>query len=226
MVTVNQAMEFRVSWLDAPEVTAPELRATWCHLELWVGGRCVTRNEKPSGTARRGIDVSLYPLALWVAENWWSLGHEVSPSTNPPRSWVISAQGKDGWLRRHNFRAAGDGMPWPDLTLVPDGAVTHVRWTGDSSPRGRIAFVGQGEVFLPAGVALRALAESLVVPVLERLSESGVTGSLLHEEWATISALDDDEVAFCRAAAKLGLDRRGLRQRPGGAGGGTRRRRT
>ena len=41
---------------------------------------------------------------------------------------------------------------------------------------------------------------------LTRLSEQGITDTLLEREWAAIQQTDQDEAEYCRAAARLGLD--------------------
>ncbi|GAA4571830.1 ImmA/IrrE family metallo-endopeptidase [Planotetraspora kaengkrachanensis] len=42
--------------------------------------------------------------------------------------------------------------------------------------------------------------------MLTRLAERGITDTPLHKEWAEIRQADPDEVEFCLAAARLGLD--------------------
>ncbi len=78
-------LRFRFDWEPVIEaVRAPELRSTWARLEAWVGDTCITLVEDVStGSIRRSISVPLYPLAEWMAFNWWSIaadGRESSRS--------------------------------------------------------------------------------------------------------------------------------------------------
>ncbi len=53
-----------VEWERAPGVTAPELAATWCRLEITVRGRSLTLVEdRRGGGIRRAVHTSAYPLA-------------------------------------------------------------------------------------------------------------------------------------------------------------------
>jgi hypothetical protein len=124
--------EVRIEWLDAPDVRTPELAATWARYEIWVAGKCVTQVEAPDGTFRRSVYGSLYPLAEWVASNWWLLTSHIRPSAVEMRYWTWPNVRTYPWLRQHNLRGAGDGMAWPDLTLVAEGAVTRIAWTPDT----------------------------------------------------------------------------------------------
>jgi hypothetical protein len=206
MALNDRAFENRIEWLEADGVTSPELRETWARFEWWIGGRCVTQVEGADATLRRSVTLSLYPFAEWIAENWWSLLHEVRVSGHDERAWGWRNVGREPWLRRHNVRGAGDGMPWPDLTVVPEGSITRFRWRPDDGLGiRRVAFVGQGDAAISSEDAVRGLGE-LVEAVLARLSEQGIKRTALHEEWAVLRSTDGDEADFCAAAARLGLD--------------------
>lgn len=205
-VNATPDLQSRVEWLEAPGVTADELRQTWARFELWTDDRCLTQVTSPDGSLRRSITASLYPLAEWIAEHWWSLSFEVRPSAVPVGAWSWSFRDAHPWLRRHNLRAAGEGMPWPNLTVVPEGSITRLRWFRDESPqRGPVHFVSEGEALVPHVAAVAGL-RGIVELVLERLEEQGVFGTHLAREWAAIAAADSDEGEFCQAAARLGLD--------------------
>jgi len=205
-VSGDRVVESRIEWIAAEGVTSPELRETWARFEWWIDGRCVTQVEGPDGTLRRSVTVSLYPLAEWIAENWWSLLYEVRASGHDPSLWSWRNVGAQPWLHRHNVRAAGDGMPWPDLTVVPEGSTTRFWWRGDESPGlRRVSFVGQGQAVVASEGAVRGLS-MLVETVLGRLAEQGIKRTRLQEEWAALRSTDHSEAAFCTAVARLGLD--------------------
>ena len=53
---------------------APELRATWASLRIRAGKTAITRVfDGRSRTVREEIFVPIYPLAEWLATNWWFL---------------------------------------------------------------------------------------------------------------------------------------------------------
>ncbi|MGY4770319.1 ImmA/IrrE family metallo-endopeptidase (plasmid) [Kribbella sp. CWNU-51] len=203
---MSGGVEIRIEWLDAPKVSTPELAATWARYEVWVGNRCATQLEAADGTFRRSVFGSLYPLAEWIASNWWVLTSHVRPSAIESEYWTWSNVRVHNWLRSHNFRGAGDGMAWPNLTLVLEGAVAHAVWAPDvDQVYGSIRFVSGGSAFLPGDEAIEGLAR-LVDNVLQRLTEAGLPKTWLAEEWQAIASTSAEEQEFCRAVARLGRD--------------------
>jgi hypothetical protein len=97
-------------------------------------------------------------------------------------------------------------MPWPDATLVPEGALTRVVWKSGPGLAGQpVTFVNAGSAFVPADEVSDELAR-FVESVIDRLRDMGVTDTPLSKEWQEIRAIDEEEVEFARAAARLGLD--------------------
>jgi len=203
---VTASFDFRIEWLEAPGVTTPELAATWARYEIWLGDRCVTQVETADGTFRRGVYGSLYPLAHWIAANWWLLTSHVRPSAIDTRYWTWQNTRTYPWLRNHNFRAAGDGMAWPDLTLVPEGAVTQLVWSQDYSRHlTPVRFASDGSLMIRTDDVRRELT-AIVGHVIERLAETGLPKTPLTEDWTEIANADAEEQAFCETSARLGLD--------------------
>lgn len=203
MVALMGGLHTRIEWLDAPGVTSPDLAATWARYEIWVGEKCVTQVETPDGTIRRSIFGSLYPLAEWVATNWWFLTTEVRPSAIDTRYWTWRNIRQERWLSRHNLRAAGDGMAWPDCTVVPEGSVSRIVWAPTRSSA--LQFLSTGNVVAPSREVAASLA-ALVEDMLTRLSEMGQAETPLHKEWRAISQADGEERDFCATVARMGLD--------------------
>lgn len=203
---MSTLFDFRIEWLEAPGVTTPELAATWARYEIWTGGRCVTQVEAADGTFRRGVYGSLYPLAHWIASNWWLLTSHVRPSAVDTRYWTWQNLRTYPWLRQHNFRGAGDGMAWPDLTVVPEGAVTRIVWLQDYRRHlAPIRFASDGSHIVRAD-ELRSELVAIIDHVLERLTEAGLPKTPLAEEWTEIAKADSEEQSFCQTAARLGID--------------------
>jgi hypothetical protein len=203
---VSEAFVVRIEWLDAPGVSTTELASTWARYEIWIDGRCVTQVEDSDGTFRRSVYGSLYPLAEWVAANWWLLGNDIRPSAVDSRYWTWPSVRAQPWLVHHNLRAAGDGMAWPNLTVVPEGYITRAVWVPDRDRTlGPVRFVSVGDAWVRSEEVTEGLAK-LVDHVLDRLAEAGLPKTRLSEEWAEIASTDEEEGAFCRTVARLGLD--------------------
>jgi hypothetical protein len=206
MAGVSASLDFRIEWLDAPGVTTPELAATWARYEMWVGGRCVTQVEAADGTFRRGVYGSLYPLAYWIAANWWLLTSHVRPTAVDSQYWSWQYVRMQPWLRLHNFRGAGDGMAWPDLTVVPEGSVTQLAWRQDYERHSALVrFASDGQQWVRSE-DLRTELVAIVTRILDRLAEAGLPKTPIAEEWSSIAAADAEEADFCRTAARMGLD--------------------
>lgn len=204
---MNSPFEIEVSWEDAHGVTSPEIEATWARMVVKVNGKLVTLVHGADGTPRSGLYVSAYPLAEWIAFNWWALTSEVQVSSVPPTEWTWACATPNSWLQRHNLRAAGGGMSWPDLTIVPEGAVSSVVWTkSEPQPGGRgLRFLMSDRAIL-ASEAVTETLQQFVETVLERLRERDVRNSPLEREWMVMNALDADEQEFAVSAGRLGLD--------------------
>src|SRR5262249_41652143 len=193
---VTEALRFVIDWepVDA-SVRAAELRATWCRFELWIDGECLTLAEdSATKTVRHGSLLSLYPVAEWIAFNWWSLCYDGREDGLPAR------------FARRNLRSAGDGFLWPDCEFVPGGAFTLVRWSGGSPPgSNQLRFLSRGIRSLDTIDVQNALA-NVVETGLARLNEEGIRETPLHKEWRALQSIDPEEAEFCALAARLGLD--------------------
>ncbi len=210
---MTAAAETRIEWLDAPDVSTPELAATWARYQIWIDDQSVTAVATRDGTSRSSIYGSLYPLAEWIAANWWVLTTDVRPSAIDPRYWSWRNVPEQAWLTSHNLRAVGDGMAWPDLTIVPEGSVTRLLWATDRDPVYRhLRFLSGGDCWLRSDAVLTWL-RTTVEHVLDRLAEQGLPKTRLAEEWSTITGADAEEREFCAAAARLGLDPYALSER-------------
>jgi hypothetical protein len=211
-MTAEQELKITWEWEPAESVRTPEHRATWARIEIRVGSDLVTLVEdRGSGSSRRSIYCPLYPLAEWIAYNWWFLQAGTRPSNFLAQDGVLAAS---AWrplpatLREHHsIRASGDGFAWPDLLIVPDDSETRLVWGDDSvrSSRWPIRFLTRGDHRVRSVQVQREL-ELVVTGTLTRLAEQGVAGTVLEKEWAAIQQTDPDEAEYCRAAARLGLD--------------------
>ncbi|TDC64897.1 ImmA/IrrE family metallo-endopeptidase [Actinomadura sp. GC306] len=202
--------ELRIKWEWEPsgKVRAKEHAATWARIEIWVGSECVTLVEdRESGSSRRSIYCPLYPLAEWIAYNWWFIQSDARPARGLAFRWSADQPQASTLMRRHSIRGSGDGFLWPNLLIIPEGSQTRLVWQRDRSTSTDrvINYLNEGDVLADPTAVLQELA-SVVSEVLTRLAEEDVHDTPLHKEWAAIQQAHPDEVEFCHAAARLGLD--------------------
>lgn len=185
-------------WIAADGVATPELRATWARLRITVDGCAVSElRDDAAGASRDALYIPLYPLAEWIAANWFTL-------LNEPESPGRSTE-RDFW-RRHCVRAAAEGFALPELRIVTEGDTTLLRWLPVSFLAQRLRFVANGEARVGRSAVEEAL-RNLVDAVILRLRDGGVPSTnFLEEEWAAVASLDQEEADFCATVAAMGLD--------------------
>ncbi|MEO3860484.1 hypothetical protein [Acrocarpospora sp. B8E8] len=123
-MTESAKVRIEWEWEAAPHMKAVELRATFARLTIFVGQDCVTLVEdQESSSSRRAIAVSLYPLAEWLAYNWWFLQADSRHNEN-------EADARRS-RQRHSIRHAGDGFFWPDLYVLPEESHIRLTWHPD-----------------------------------------------------------------------------------------------
>lgn len=189
------ALDFE--WVDPGGARGPELRATWARLEVVAAGKVITRVlDQNTRSVRDGLFLPLYPVAEWIASNWWRLLYEVR-SPNAPET--------NGYASHHCLAEAGEGFALPALFLEPQGEKLRLSWSGRKLEKVPLEFLESGVSFLNREVVQIGLME-FVDAVVGRLEDEGVQDTFLQEEWRAIKNLASDEEEFCRIAAALGLD--------------------
>ncbi|MET8699081.1 hypothetical protein ABZW10_09450 [Kitasatospora sp. NPDC004723] len=201
---------FKVSWEweSAPGVRLPEHKATWARIEMRAGDDLITLVEDlDSGSSRRSIYAPLYPLAEWLAFNWWKLLYNSRLSRPELSNRLDQYRLTNPELRQNNFRRIGDGFAWPDVALIPAGKQTTLSWRPYSSPvaNWRIRYISRGDIIADSA-ELRGELARIINSVISRLDEQGLTSTALHKEWAAVASADPEEADYCRTAARLGLD--------------------
>lgn len=201
-------LEFFVEWEEAPTVRSPILASTWARLEIRVDGRPITRFwSEPTNAIRVGVHGSLFPLARWIARNWWHLLVE----TIPVPMVLDGARQAHGfvrpWMERHNLVHAREGMAYPDLSIYREDDLIGLRWLPDledvTTP-GR--FLGEGAAHLPRAEVEAGLA-NLVDSVIARTADlASDEVEALRADWSAIQAAGAEERSLCERLAALGLD--------------------
>lgn len=190
-------LSFDWDWMDGPGVNGPELAATWACLRIKVGQSVVTQVlDERAKTVREHLFVPLYPMAEWLAVNWWFLTAEQERAVNHEDT---------AFARRHSLAANREGYAYPDLHVFPFGNLTRLAWYRGTSPWAKIRFLDDGETQIESA-EFREICGDLVDSVVARLVGCGIEDSLLQQEWAAVREADAEETDFCRTAAGLGWD--------------------
>ena len=127
-------------WEDPGGARGEELRATWPRFTVTAGEDVVTRVlDLRTRGVRNSVYVPLYPIAEWVASNWWRLLYEV-------RSPRISA--RNGFDARHRLDAVSEGFALPALSFEPMGETVRLSWAPRELVHRPLELLGSGAVHL------------------------------------------------------------------------------
>lgn len=190
-------LAFDFDWEEPLGAKGPELRATWARLEVAVAGEVVTRVfDKRTRSVRTSLYLPLYPVAEWIASNWWRLLFETSSHQHSDRN---------GYASRHCLARAGEGFVLPTLFFEPLGEVFSLSWKATRRRCAPVEFVGDGNAWLKRESVCEELTRFLEA-VVGRLDAEGVQETPLQEEWEAIRELETEEQEFCRLSAALGFD--------------------
>ena len=194
-----RSFRFEYDWVDAENANGPELSATWASLRIVVYDSIVTRVvDNRAKTVRDSIYVSIYPLAEWLATNWWFLATEY-----PNREKLIDPE----FLRRHSLISGREGYALPDLKITSYGGRTNLIWNRCAPEWTKVEFLEQGRASVGSEDFRQACAE-LIEGVVRRLEAVGIQDTLLQNEWHAIQRTETDreEREFCETVAGLGWD--------------------
>ena len=192
-----EQLRFDIDWMDAEGVNGAELAATWASLRIHTESSAITLAlDARAKTVRDRLYVSLYPMAEWLATNWWFLTSEVGSPLK---------QDSAGYRRRHSLAANREGYAYPDLHIFPLGGLTRLVWHRGTVPWAKTRFLEEGEALIDSA-EFRETCADLVDSVVARLADCGIEDTLLQQEWAAVRAADAEEADFCRVAAGLGWD--------------------
>ncbi len=193
-------MTLSISWQWLSSIhESPEVRETGAKLKITLGREVLTRNvDEWSRTVSDDVRLSAYPLALWLASNWWRLRWEPLPSGYPTLSWRMS----------HEVAAAGYGYVWPRVLIASDGEAVQV-WAapsaeGEPSPVNYLT--GAHGVVLADD--FENSVDSFLSGVIARLGAVGLADTALQSLVAELAEerADADLAAYRRLEAIAGFD--------------------
>jgi len=190
------------NWEAAGQGTAEVLASTG-RLRLQVGDIYLTEHEDTfSRTIRQEVLVSAYPLAFWLAANWWRLLHE----PRPPERLRPSTD----WRLAHEWPAANAGIIWPAVVLASEGDTIQFQASIAAGSRQQsIRYLNT----LPVPISIpreqvEAVLDGFINSVLGRLEAwAGIQTELL-DLWQELKdeRRDEESSSYRRLEACLGFD--------------------
>lgn len=194
------------SWRARPTSRSPEIDAAFCDLTIALNDTPITRVCPPDSSPvdmdavpepRDSIRVSVYPLAEWMAENYWCLLHE--PRKDDPSS-------RDhAYRRRHRFVAGRGGFALPDVVIDPEGESVRVSATPFEYPSAGLIFPVRAHVTV--GVeALRETMDRFLGQVATRLHDCGVTDTVVQRLFDAIRTTAPEQEQVCQLLGAMGLN--------------------
>lgn len=192
-------MAFHWNWLRGEFDELVEVKS-FASLKVDLNGEIITRlYDRVAEGERDTLNVVLYPLALALAENWWTLLYE--PRKSDESNSLTEA--------RHSLDSYMNGFVFPALTMWSGGddaiTIEHPNVRPQHS----------NLEFLPVSSSVTNLGRTdveenlfeLVRAVAERMPED-FAGGRLRGAWDRVlkSLGDEEERQYCKAAGRLGID--------------------
>lgn len=193
---MSQGLKFRKKWLRHSAPVTGEAAATLCQFRIDLAGKNVSEYVDDHGQTEEHLEVPVYFVAEWIAQNWWPLLWE-------PRKSEEVANDEDYDLR-HGIAAAQNGFALPNLKFVPTGKNIFVGARARVVPFADVKFRNSAGATLPRSQVeseLRGFVES----VAKRVTECGLRETELHDAWELVQGTADDEEQFCQLAGALGV---------------------
>lgn len=191
------SLKINTEWIDTQEEFRPEFDQSFGQLGINADGTWLTEWEAESGAHGQRVEVPAFPLAEWIAENWWSILFE-------PEKGGQSR--KDPHFRaRHWIGTAREGFALPDAWMFSAGrGSVQIAAEPTFLAHARLAFRNGGSAQVSMSDIERELA-SFVDSVVARLDAKGIVDTGLHAIWAAYKGLHADERRFCQLLGALGI---------------------
>lgn len=190
----------RDGWIDNDVGDADE-RATLTRLKITAGNAIVTRAfSKRGGGETEALNVPLFPLADFIAKQWWPLLYE--PVRPRPQRAFAARHRLDLPMRGYAFPAIGLCSAGDDAVLVDwaiiDNEHSPLRFLTDSFK----------EPLQVSRDEIEPELMDLVESTLARLQTGSNAHTALADNWARVRETleSPDQITYCLAAGRLGVD--------------------
>ena len=173
-------------------------------LKIVVNTHCATEGmDLHDRQVEDGPLISGYPMAEWLAWNWWRLRWEAPM----PRS--ATYRPNESWHMSHALSAIGSGYCWPDITISSDGFATELAWRAWSDiTHATFRYFGPGRSEVVSASAFECAVDAFMAEVLDRLRAVGVDAGNLGAVWEEVreEREDAETASFRRMEARIGSD--------------------
>lgn len=177
------------------------IKWTTSKLVIEVNGKMLTRaNDDWAHSVSDGVHLSVYPLALWFASNYWRLLYEPTH--------LFTADPDLDWKMAHCMSAVGDGYVWPNIKFETDGEFIMISSKAtELSPSEPISYIGNYFEIIPIKEFEKTIS-NFVQMVINRLEANSIRESDLHDLWKEIKEEQRDEASskFRIMEASVGAD--------------------
>lgn len=192
---VSYPLEFDAEW-EFLQSGPPEEKACFAALGIRHGATWMTEaDDRLAKRIRTSVYVSTYPLAQWLAWNWWRLRWE--PESGAP-----------AWALAHRLSSVGGGYVWPNITIASDGerVALTVKPTR-AEPSASLRYIADLSVAVGAA-EFEAALDRFLGQVQAQLRAEGVAETNFDRIWNAVreERADPDAALWRRFEAMLGFD--------------------
>jgi hypothetical protein len=188
-------LTIKTTFLRDAKESGDELAATLARLQITLGKINITEHRAPRAKTETALEIPVYYLAEWIAENWWVLLFE-------PRKDEESDDSE--YLTRHSILVAQHGFPLPDLSIVPFGRSFRLNSRPRRAQFANISFATSAFADASRDEVEQVLS-TFVSDVVERLATCSVSHSALAGAWNDLRSLTEEEREFCELVGSLGI---------------------
>lgn len=187
--------ELTADW-EALNEGSPEEVTCFAQVRIAMNGVLLSEGHDPFvGRVRKASLLSAYPLAEWLAWNWWRL------------RWEPNRRGHE-WRFAHAMATIGEGYVWPNLTVFPDGErVTISARPSNPADEFAVRYINEYVGAISAAEFEGGICR-FIEQVLGQLDAEGLRDTNLHRVWTDLELerRDDALSRYRRFEAMLGHD--------------------
>lgn len=183
-------------WIDRQGVFLDEYEATFSRFYLLSNDVSLTQVRDTEQNSRHYIHIPAYPVAEWLAFNWWSLFHEVE---NPLKR-------KQELFSRHNLLSGSDGYAVPNIMFYPQGDTIEILCSERNNDFSGLIFENKNQIFSFPYETMQNSFSAFIEVTINRLKEKNILNTRLEKRWNLITHLSAEEECFATICGMLGLD--------------------
>jgi hypothetical protein len=193
-------LKIKAAWANKTGVVDSDgvrdaLYATRAALQIMLGRANITEHTVGRHKTAHSLDIPVYYLAEWLAENWWILLFE------PRKSEELE---DSSYTVRHSIVSAQHGFPLPSLSITPFGRSVHLSCIPRKAVYADVTF--KIDAFGDeAREAIELVLANFLTDTKRRLVHMGIEDTSFQIAWDEIQRLEPTERVFCELIGSLGL---------------------